>query len=50
MSKEKLQNCKTSIKYLGHRISKEGLLIDLGRLKDILTLIVPKTDRQLRDF
>ena len=50
MSKEKLQNCKTSIKYLGHRISKEGLLIDLGRVKDILTLIVPKTDRQLRDF
>ena len=50
MSKEKLQNCNTSIKYLGHRISKEGLLIDLGRLKDILTLIVPKTDRQLRDF
>ena len=50
VSKEKLQFCKTSVKYLGHRIAKEGLLIDLDRVKVILIFPVPKTKRQLRGF
>lgn len=36
MSKEKLQFCKTSVKYLGHGLSKGGLLLDLDRVKGIL--------------
>ena len=49
-SKEKLQFCKTSVKYLGHRISKEELLIDLDRVKGIVAFPTPKTKKQLRGF
>lgn len=49
MSKGKVQHCKTAVKYLGDRISKKGLLIDLA-VWQAFSLPYPKTKRQLRGF
>ena len=48
LSKDKLHFCLPVVKYLGHLISKGGLLIDFERIKGILAFSLPKTKKQLR--
>lgn len=46
--KEELQCSQPTVKYLGHVISAQGLLINPNRVKVILAFQMPKTKNQLR--
>lgn len=48
--KDKLQFCLPQVKYLGHLISKDELLINPERLRGILSFPLPKPRQQLREF
>lgn len=41
---------KTSLDYLGYRISKHGMEMDLGKVRAILECEAPRTRRQLLSF
>ena len=50
LSRDKLHFCLPVVKYLGHLISKDGLLIYSEMIKGILVFSLPKTKKQLRGF
>jgi hypothetical protein len=47
---EKCQFCKTEVKFLGHRIDKNGVSADNERIKAILHYPAPQNSKQLRQF
>lgn len=50
VSKKKLQLVQTQVRYLGHLISNQGLLLDLDRIQSILSFPQPQNKRQLWGF
>ena len=50
VSKEKLQFCKTEVKYLGHMLTAEGRKISEDRKLTILTAPKPKNKKQMMSF
>lgn len=50
VSKETFQFVRTQVKYVGHLISDQGLLLDPERFQSILNFPQPQTKRQLRGF
>lgn len=48
VSKKKLQFVEPEVKYLGHLIGKEYKKLDLNRIQGILSLLAPRTKRDVR--
>ena len=49
----KPSKCNFALKegiYLGHRISKEGVKVDLSKVEAVRTFPVPKNEKQVRSF
>ena len=40
----------TSGKLLGHMVSKRGLEVDLDKIRAILDMLVPRTEKEIRGF
>lgn len=50
VSKNKLQLCQTTVKYLGYHISREGRELDPERKKAILAAPKPRTKKEMMQF
>ena len=40
----------TSRKLLGHMVSEQGLEVDLDKIRAILDMLVPRTEKDIRGF
>lgn len=50
LNKEKCQFCRPELKYLGYVVSEKGLRVDPDKVKAIIDLPVPQSQKEVRQF
>lgn len=50
LNREKCQLCRRELKYLGYVVSEEGLRVDPEKVKSILEMPIPRSQKEVRQF